>query len=434
MYPAPARHPGTDNGVALMDRIVYHMNRLDFTIMAMNGDSKMPHRKILSLCVLMMVCGCTLQNRENRAAIKQAEDIAESQAERMIQTLTNPRTPLPRSVQDDGQLKTVKTADWTSGFFPGSLWYLYEATGKTQWLEQAQSFTAMLESQQHNKGTHDVGFIMYCSYGNGYRLTKNAAYRDILLESARSLATRFSPTTGCIRSWDFNKDIWQFPVIIDNMMNLELLFWAAKASGDKQFYDMAVSHADTTLKNHYRDDGSCWHVVDYDRQTGDVRLRQTHQGFSDDSSWARGQSWGIYGFTLCYRETGDARYLKRAQKAADYVLNHPNLPDDSVAYWDLLAPNIPDEPRDASSAAILCSALYELSTHLGQQGAPYRQAADKILHSLCSDAYLAEPEKNHNFLLKHSVGSRPKNSEVDVPLIYADYYLLEALKRKEALN
>ncbi|MCP4450625.1 MAG: glucuronyl hydrolase [Planctomycetes bacterium] len=390
--------------------------------------------KTLALCILTLACGCTLQERQNRAAIDDTMALAEIQAENMIKTLTNPRTPVPRSVQDSGQLKAVKTADWTSGFFPGSLWYLYEATGKAQWLEQATSFTSLLESQQHNRGTHDVGFIMYCSYGNGYRLTENPAYKDILLQSARSLITRFSRTTGCIRSWDFNKDRWQFPVIIDNMMNLELLFWAAKASGDKQFYDIAVSHADTTLKNHFREDGSCWHVVDYDRETGDVRLRQTHQGFSDDSSWSRGQSWGIYGFTLCYRETGDVRYLKQARKAADYVLNHPNLPEDSVPYWDLLAPNIPNEPRDASSAAILCSALYELSIHLGTQGTPYRKAADRILYSLCSEAYVAEPGENHNFLLKHSVGSQPKNSEVNVPLVYADYYLLEAFLRQQTLD
>ncbi len=402
-------------------------------MITLDWRTKMPQWKTWIACLLVLGCGCALQSQEDHALIKNAMRVADTQAEEMIYTLTNPKTPLPRSV-DGNQVKLVKPRDWTSGFFPGSLWYLYDMTGDSWWLEEAQSFTALLEEQQHNTRTHDVGFMMYCSYGNGYRLTKEPAYKDILLQSAESLASRFNPTTGCIRSWDFNKNRWQFPVIIDNMMNLELMFWASKASGDKKFYDIAISHANTTLKNHYRDDGSCWHVLDYDRQTGDVRLRQTHQGFSDDSSWSRGLSWGIYGFTLCYRETGDMRYLRRAQKSADYVLNHPNLPEDSIPYWDLVAPNIPNEPRDASSAAILCSALYEMSVHLGEEGERYRLAADKILRSLCSESYLAKPGQNHHFLLKHSVGSKPGKSEIDVPLVYADYYLLEAIKRKQELK
>lgn len=390
--------------------------------------------KVLALSVLVIVGGCTTQRAKQRVLHQKAIDTAEVQAENMIQALTHPETPLPRSVLTNGQIRMVKARDWTSGFFPGYLWYLYEATGKDLWLERARLYTTLLEEQQFNTRTHDVGFMMYCSYGNGLRLTEDPAYKAILLQSAKSLITRFNPNVGCIRSWDHNRDRWQFPVIIDNMMNLELLFWAAKESGDKRFYDMAVSHADTTLRNHIREDSSCWHVLDYDPENGQVKLRQTHQGFSDDSSWARGQSWGIYGFTVCYRETGDLQYLTQAKEMADYVLSHPNLPKDKIAFWDLVAPNIPDEPRDASSAAIMCSALYELGLHLGPQGIPYHAAADKILNSLCSEAYLARPGENHNFLLKHSVGSRPGNSEVDVPLIYADYYLLEALKRKEALK
>lgn len=359
--------------------------------------------------------------------------VAEIQADQMIKALDKPRAPLPRSVSDNGDIRMVGSGDWTSGFFPGSLWYLYEATGNSKWLEQAKSFTAQLEREQYNTGTHDIGFMMYCSYGNGYRLTQTPKYKDVLLQSAESLASRFDPNVGCIRSWDFFQHKWEYPVIIDNMMNLELLFWAAKASGNSKFYNIAVSHASTTLYNHFREDGSCWHVVNYDKQNGNVKNRQTQQGFSDDSSWARGHSWAVYGFTLCYRETGDERYLKQACKTADYVLNHPNMPDDHIAYWDLEAPNIPDEPRDASSAAILCSALYELSTY-AKSGTSYRQAADQILHSLCSDAYLAQPGRNYYFLLKHSVGSKPEHSEVDVPLIYADYYLIEAILRKHSLT
>lgn len=390
--------------------------------------------KIWALFFLVFAGGCASQGSKQRILRENTLQTAEFQTENMIKTLTNPETPLPRTVQEDGRIKTVKGRDWTSGFFPGYLWYLYEATGQDQWLEQARLFTEMLEEQQFNRRTHDVGFMMYCSYGNGYRLTDDPAYKPILLQAAKSLATRFNPTIGCIRSWDHNKDRWEFPVIIDNMMNLELLFWAAKVANDERFYDIAVSHADTTLKNHFREDGSTWHVLDYDPKTGQVTQRQTHQGFSDDSAWARGQSWGIYGFTVCYRETGDLRYLKAAQKATDYVLNHANLPEDMVPYWDLLAPNIPDEPRDASAAAILCSALYELSGHLGPDGIPYRKAADRILDSLCSEAYLAQPGENHNFLLKHCVGHLPGNREIDVPLIYADYYFLEALQRRQNLK
>jgi hypothetical protein len=340
----------------------------------------------------------------------------------------------PRTTNEDGSLKLVPANDWTSGFFPGCLWLLYEYRQDEKWKLAAQKFTANVEQEKFNATTHDMGFKMFCSFGNGYRLIHDENYKAILLQSAKTLSTRFNPKIGCIRSWDHNKDRWQYPVIIDNMMNLELLFWATKVSGDSTFYRIAVTHANTTLKNHFREDNSSWHVVNYDTTTGAVINKQTHQGYSDDSAWARGQAWGLYGFTMCYRETKDERYLAQAQKIADYLLNHKNLPADLIPYWDFDAPHIPNEERDVSAAAIICSALYELSTHLGEDGLKYKLAADKLLASLSSAQYKATAGENNYFLLMHSVGSKPGKVEIDVPLIYADYYFLEANLRKLKLK
>ncbi|MBT3478218.1 MAG: glucuronyl hydrolase [Candidatus Marinimicrobia bacterium] len=337
----------------------------------------------------------------------------------------------PRTLNDDGSTKLVNTDDWTSGFWPGSLWYLYELTDDEKWRNEAQRFTVNMAEQQFKNINHDIGFKMNCSYGNGYRLTQNPDYVDVLIQSAKTLALRFDPNVGCIRSWDFNQHIWGYPVIIDNMMNLELLFKATKLSGDSIYYHIAVSHAETTLKNHFRPDNSSYHVVDYNQETGAVWGNFTHQGFSRSSAWARGQAWGLYGFTMTYRETGDKRFLDQAKKIADFILNHPNLPNDLVPYWDFNAGNIPEEPRDVSAAAIICSALFELSEHLGDEGNPYLKKAQEQLHNLSNRTYLAKVGSNGNFLLKHAVGSIPHGAEVDKPLNYADYYFLEAQVRNK---
>jgi unsaturated chondroitin disaccharide hydrolase len=273
---------------------------------------------------------------------------------------------------------------------------------------------------------------VYCSFGTGYRLTQDTAYRAVLLQAARTLSTRFNPTIGALRSWDHHRDHWAFPVIIDNMMNLELLFAATRLSGDSSFYRIAVRHANTTLRNHFRPDFSSYHVVDYDTVTGRVIRRMTHQGYADESAWARGQGWALYGYTMCYRETRNKAYLAQAEKVAAFILNHPNLPADKVPYWDFNAPGIPTEPRDASAGAIIASALYELSTY-SPQGTLYRRQADEILRSL-SRGYLARPGGSRGFLLLHSTGAKPANSEVDVPLNYADYYFMEALIRQNKLK
>ncbi|MDB5270712.1 MAG: glucuronyl hydrolase [Hymenobacter sp.] len=346
----------------------------------------------------------------------------------------NPEKPalvVPRT-EENGQLKLVSTPDWTSGFFAGNLWFLYQATGDKQWLTQARRFTQLSEPEKLNTTTHDLGFMIYCPFGNGYRLAQDAQYREVIIQAARSLSTRFSPTAGVLKSWDHHDKNWQFPVIIDNMMNLELLFEATRLSGDSAFYCLAVTHANTTLRNHYRPDFSSYHVVDYDPQTGAVRGKMTAQGYADASAWARGQAWGLYGFTMCYRETRNPIYLQQAEHIAQFILHHPNLPPDKVPYWDYNDPTIPNAPRDVSAAAIAASALYELSTFSLANGTYYRQQADVMLHSLQAH-YAAPLGKNHGFLLLHSTGHKPAKSEIDTPLIYADYYYLEALLRARDL-
>jgi unsaturated chondroitin disaccharide hydrolase len=332
---------------------------------------------------------------------------------------------LPRSVNKNGSLSLVTSDDWTSGFFPGSLWYLYEFTKDGFWKKKAEIYTEKLSKEQYNTKTHDVGFMINCSYGNGYRLIDTKAYKNVIIQAAKSLSKRFRPVVGCIQSWGSNER-WQDPVIIDNMMNLELLFNATKLSGDSNFYKIAVTHANTSIKNHFRPDYSSFHVVNYDTLTGKVLSKNTAQGYSDESAWARGQAWGLYGFTMTYRETQNKNYLEQAKHIADFILNNKNLPQDMVPYWDFNAPNIPNEPRDASAAAIICSALFELSTYSTDDGRKYKEAAAKILRSLSSHEYRANLNDNNDFILKHSVGSKPADSEVDVPLIYADYYFIEA--------
>ena len=351
----------------------------------------------------------------------------------------------PRTI-GNGRLKLVSSRDWTSGFFPGVLWMLYAYTGKPEWRREAEAFTAPEERESVNGTTHDVGVKVFNSFGAGYRITRDTAYRRVIITAARTLGTRFNPKIGAIRSWDHHRELWQFPVIIDNMMNLELLFEATRLTGDSSFYRIAVSHANTTMKNHFRPDYSSYHVVEYDTITGQVRRRMTWQGYADSSAWARGQSWGLYGYTMCYRYTRDPAYLRQAEHIAAFILHHPRLPADKVPYWDFDAPGIPrrrgdrvvagaqvvtaaqtGEPRDASAAAVLASGLYELSRY-STHGTLYRKTADTILASL-TDHYRAPIGEDKGFILLHSTGTKPTNTEVDEPLSYADYYYLEAILR-----
>ena len=342
--------------------------------------------------------------------------------------LTNPRNSEP-----DGTLNLVPSKDWTSGFFPGELWFLYEYTQNNFWKKKAQQHTDILEKEKMNGSTHDMGFKVYCSFGNGYRLTQDEHYKEVLLQSARTLATRFKPAAGIIRSWDHSTAKWACPVIIDNMMNLELLFWATKESKDSTFYRIAVDHARTTMKHHFRPDFSSYHVIDYDRITGQVLKKNTHQGFADESAWSRGQAWALYGYTMCYRETRLPEFLEQAQNIEKYLFTHPNMPEDLIPYWDFDAPGIPDEPRDVSAATVIASALYELSLYDPEKGERYRSNADKFIENLTKH-YRATLKKDNGFLLLHSTGTKPTNTEVDVPIVYADYYFIEALMRKNKLE
>ncbi len=384
--------------------------------------------KLKLILPLLVLCSC-ISNKDTEMF-----GILEKSLVSSVEIFTKHRTDKlvsPRSVENN-KVKMVKAKDWTSGFFPGELWMMYGHTNDEYWKEKALEFTLPLEGEKWNGKTHDMGFKMYCSFGKAYQYTKNPKFRDILIQSAKTLASRFKPNVGCIRSWDHNSDKWEFPVIIDNMMNLELLFWAEKETGNKMFKDIAVSHAETTMKNHFRADNSSYHVVAYNPETGEVQERTTHQGYSSESAWSRGQAWALYGYTMVYRETQDTKFLRQAEKVATYILNHPNLPDDLIPYWDFDAPNIPEEPRDASAAAIIASALYELST-FSEEGDLYLHAADKICNSLMSPEYFTDPNENNGFLLKHSTGSKPHDSEINEPLVYADYYFIETILRKAKL-
>lgn len=331
----------------------------------------------------------------------------------------------PRSVKD-GILRTDDKYGWTSGFFSGNLWYAYELTGDKYFEQEAQKYTNLLHDVKDYTGTHDLGFMMYCSYGNAYRITKNDSIPPILIATANSLISRYDSITKTIRSWDFGD--WKYPVIIDNMMNLELLFFASKYTGNPKYKEIAMTHAETTMKNHFRSDVSSYHVISYDPVTGSVESKGTFQGYADESVWARGQAWGLYGYTVCYRETQKVDYLEIAEKIAAFIMNNPAIQEDKIPYWDYNAPDIPKAPRDASAAAITASALLELSM-LVKDGDKYFDYAEAILKSLSSPAYLSKKGENQGFILMHSVGHLPAGSEIDMPLVYADYYYLEALKR-----
>ena len=344
----------------------------------------------------------------------------------------NPGVPVyPRSINKDGTFFSSNYKWWCSGFYPGSLWYVYEYTGDEKYKDLALKYQVGLEPLRYRTDDHDIGFQLMCSYGNCLRLTADEGLCvPVIIDGARSLATRFDPEVGCTRSWNNKK--WTFPVIIDNMMNMELLLKAAELGGADSLKTIALSHARTTMKNHFREDKSCYHLVDYDPETGQVIGKQTVQGYADESAWARGQAWALYGYPMVYRFTREQDVLDHAVAVAEYIL--PRLPEDGIPYWDYDAPDVPNDVRDASAAAIMASGLIELSTYVdAERSARYLSAAERMLRTLASDEYLAEPGSHYGFLLKHSTGNKNKDSEVDVPLTYADYYFLEALLRYRAL-
>lgn len=383
---------------------------------------------MLGLSALLAMSSCC-KSDPKLDAVKHGIEVARTQltaAAAEFDTLPGfPRSLMPK-------FKVVAPKDWTSGFFPGSLWEGYRLTGDETLKREAEKFTARLDSIQYYKGTHDLGFMVFCSFGQQQACQQDAYSKAVIIEAAKSLISRADSTIGVIRSWDFGE--WNYPVIIDNMMNLEMLFWASQQTGDPIYRNVAVRHADITLANHFREDASSYHVVSYNND-GSVESRGTFQGCADESAWARGQAWGLYGYTMCYRETGDEKYLRHAERIAALIMNHPNTPADRIPYWDYDAPNIPDAPRDASAAAVMSAALFELSTLVPQEKQQaYFDYAETLLVNLSSDAYLAQPGTNGGFILLHSVGHLPADSEIDTPLNYADYYYLEAILRYLALR
>ncbi len=373
------------------------------------------------------------QEQPMAEVVNNALDFSLRQSLRMATKYADSLSVLPRSFED-GKMVTSRSSWWCSGFFPGTLWYLYEYSQDQEVLGFARNYTSRIEREKNRTSHHDIGFMLYCSFGNGYRLTGDVHYRDVLLTGARSLATRFNPNIGLIRSWDWNRHRWQYPVIIDNMMNLELLLWASRTLETDTFYTVAKSHADKTLLHHYRDDESSFHVVSYDTLSAAPHVRETFQGYSDESSWSRGQAWGLYGYMFMYRETGEPRYLGQALKITDFLINHTNMPEDYIPYWDFDAPDIHNALRDASAGAIIASAWLELSQYVDSKlAARLRDIVETQLRTLASPAYTAAPGENGDFILKHSVGFFPEGSEVDVPLTYADYYYVEALMRYKKL-
>jgi len=389
---------------------------------------------------LMLLVSCNSLKVESFDVTKSL-DYCASQTQRTLTQLKGDSainyTMMPRNILKGSNTWSCRKAtkeEWTSGFWPGVLWYDFENTKDPKIKQEAEKYTQSLGFLSRTSAyDHDLGFLVFCSYGNGYRLTGNPAYKQVLLNTADTLATLYNPKVGTILSWPRQIELndWPHNTIIDNMINLELLFWAAKNGGGKKLYDIAVSHADHTMRNQFKPDYSCYHVALYDTITGKFIKGITHQGYSDKSMWARGQGWSIYGFIVCYRETHDKRYLDFAQKVADAYLKR--LPQDEVPYWDFDAPQIPNAPRDASAACVVASALLEMSTYLeGDSGLKYKNDAVKMLKNLSTPAYLSG-QSNPSYLL-HSTGHWPNNSEIDASIIYADYYYIEALLRLKKLN
>lgn len=403
---------------------------------------------ILSIVLAFAACKKTKSTDD---VIKDVLAVAETQYGKVDNVYKQNKTP--RTLHKDGKLKAVSPYDWTSGFYAGNMWYMYGLTGDAKWKNEATQYTEILDTIQYWTGNHDVGFMINCSYGNGYRIADQDQYKKVMVTAAESLSQRFSPITKTIKSWDYRKawngtTEWFYPVIIDNMMNLELLFEASKISKNKKYYDIAVTHANTTMKNHYREDYSSYHVIDYDTINGSVLDKATCQGFADNSSWARGQSWGLYGYVVMYRETKDAKYLDFAKNIANYIMTHPSIPADKVPYWDYhvdkegykaewsYAEGRDYMYKDVSSATIAASALVELSMYVDEATSSnyISYAKDVVANISSSEVYTATPKENNYFILKHSMGSIPHGGDVDKPVNYADYYYLETLlrlKRKE---
>lgn len=395
---------------------------------------------VLGLVLIGRLTACS-QNARETMEVDKALDYCAAQVSRTLEELrgksTIDYTMMPRNIMDSlntWHCRKAAKEEWTAGFWPGVLWYDYEYTRDPKIKDEAERFTESLEFLSRTPAyDHDLGFLVFCSYGNGYRLTQNPKYKEVILATADSLATLFNPVVGTILSWprEVEPNNWPHNTIMDNMINLDMLFWAAKNGGNPYLYDVAVAHADKTMECHFRPDYTSYHVAVYDTVSGNLIKGVTHQGYADDTMWARGQAWAIYGYTICYRETQNLKYLDFLQKVTDVYLEQ--LPEDYIPYWDFSAPGIPDAPRDASAAAIVASALLEASAFFeGEKGDEYWNAAVKMLRNLSAPAYQSGESKPS--LLLHSTGHWPAGSEIDASIIYADYYYIEALNRYKALT
>jgi unsaturated chondroitin disaccharide hydrolase len=391
----------------------------------------MSKRVLLVIAIMATGIGLFAQSNSNAVLKKQIAanlSLAVEQYQILHRNVAADRMPQNFDI-NTGKMVTSNTKWWCAGFFPGTLWYLYDYSKNTNIQKIAEERLNLMEPEKHFTGNHDLGFMMYCSYGNAYRITKNDKYKKIIDTAAMSLASRFRPKIQSIQSWDSSKN-FKCAVIVDNMMNLELLTWVSNNGGDPRFGEIAKIHANTTMERQFRPDNAAYHVLDYSLATGSLLKKTTWQGYSDSSAWSRGQGWAVYGYTMMYRLTKDEKYKAQANKIAAFILNHPSYPKDGIPYWDFDAPNIPNALRDASAGAIMASAFIELSGYVaGPLKQKYKKAAETILTSLSSPEYLASKGTNGGFLLKHSVGALPLKGEVDMALTYADYYFVEAMLR-----
>ncbi|ANW95346.1 glucuronyl hydrolase [Wenyingzhuangia fucanilytica] len=391
--------------------------------------------KITFLCGLISVflSGCSAgKQKTTKTDVKVTLDKNAVKIKESLKSL-KVANGFPRNIPNgQNNWKLVGVKDWCSGFWPGVLWYDYEYTQDEEIRKAAEEFTEPIKTIAYSPADdHDIGFQVYCSFGNGYRLTGNPAYKKIMLAAADNLATLYNPNVGTILSWPSKK---QYPhnTIIDNMMNLELLFWAAKNGGSKELYKIANSHAEVTMKHIVRPDSATYHLGSFDDKTGAFIKGYTHQGYADNSMWARGQTWGIYGFAIASRETGRKDFLETSIKLADHFLNR--LPKDGIPFWDFDDPKIPNAPKDASAAAVAACGMLELSALIEDKNVKekYINAAKNLIAILSSDVYLSN--NKNNALLLHSTGHHPKNKEIDIPIVYADYYFMEALLRIKNLK
>ncbi|MUH36469.1 glucuronyl hydrolase [Zobellia amurskyensis] len=388
----------------------------------------------LILFVSFLMFSCASQKKE--VVQFSAEKVLDENAQKIkvVQETIKSENQFPRNIpKGQTNWEMVGARDWCSGFWPGVLWYAYEQSNDSGLKESAMKSTEALRQIAYSPAeNHDIGFMLYCSYGNGYRLTGNEDYKKVLLAAADTLATLYNPKVGSILSWPIKKSEFDHNTIVDNMMNLELLFWAAKNGGSQDLYDLSESHAQLTMDYLVREDGSMFHLGSFDSETGEFLKGMTHQGYADDSMWARGQTWGMYGFAIAYRETSNKDFLNTSIKLSDHFLER--LPKDGIPYWDFDDPKIPNSPKDASAAAVAACGLLELSglvedVSLKQK---YIDAAKDLLEKLSREPYYSG-DTNQSLLL-HSTGHHPNNSEIDMPIVYADYYYMEALLRLKKLE